>query len=261
MGDHDVRRRAAWRFVRAVIRSQASGVIGRRSVRPALAGRSGRGAADGQECDRPRGADEGPAHAADLARCAAGGRVAGDECGRRAAPVRDPEPGTVGRARSRRDLRARASPGRELPRPRWAGRADVACVVRLGARRADDGLDRPHDRLRPDGVRGRDRVALSGLATGADRVDPAAADLVCRLGVLAAIPRAHRAAAGAVGRGGHPGRGDRERHPGRERPRGRWPAGRGVPDDAAARSSTARSTSPGWMRCSCRRSSSSRCSG
>jgi ATP-binding cassette subfamily B protein len=28
MGDHDVRRRAAWRFVRAVIRSQASGVIG-----------------------------------------------------------------------------------------------------------------------------------------------------------------------------------------------------------------------------------------
>ena len=28
MGDHDVRRRAAWRFVRAVIRSQASGVVG-----------------------------------------------------------------------------------------------------------------------------------------------------------------------------------------------------------------------------------------
>jgi ATP-binding cassette subfamily B protein len=28
MGDHDVRRRAAWRFVRAVIRSQASGVTG-----------------------------------------------------------------------------------------------------------------------------------------------------------------------------------------------------------------------------------------
>jgi ATP-binding cassette subfamily B protein len=28
MGDHDVRRRAAWRFVRAVIRSQASGVFG-----------------------------------------------------------------------------------------------------------------------------------------------------------------------------------------------------------------------------------------
>src|SRR5216117_4146480 len=28
MGEHDVRRRAAWRFVRAVIRSQASGVIG-----------------------------------------------------------------------------------------------------------------------------------------------------------------------------------------------------------------------------------------
>jgi ATP-binding cassette subfamily B protein len=28
MGDHDVRRRAAWRFVRAVIRSQASGVAG-----------------------------------------------------------------------------------------------------------------------------------------------------------------------------------------------------------------------------------------
>jgi ATP-binding cassette subfamily B protein len=28
MGEHDVRRRAAWRFVRAVIRSQASGVVG-----------------------------------------------------------------------------------------------------------------------------------------------------------------------------------------------------------------------------------------
>src|SRR6476620_1260290 len=28
MGDHDVRRRAAWRFVRAMIRSQASGVVG-----------------------------------------------------------------------------------------------------------------------------------------------------------------------------------------------------------------------------------------
>ena len=28
MGDHDARRRAAWRFVRAIIRSQASGVIG-----------------------------------------------------------------------------------------------------------------------------------------------------------------------------------------------------------------------------------------
>jgi len=28
MGDHDLRRRAAWRFVRAVIRSQASGVLG-----------------------------------------------------------------------------------------------------------------------------------------------------------------------------------------------------------------------------------------
>jgi ATP-binding cassette subfamily B protein len=28
MGDHDVRRRAAWRFVRTVIRSQASGVVG-----------------------------------------------------------------------------------------------------------------------------------------------------------------------------------------------------------------------------------------
>src|SRR5919201_6441397 len=28
MGDHDARRRAAWRFVRAVIRSQAGGVIG-----------------------------------------------------------------------------------------------------------------------------------------------------------------------------------------------------------------------------------------
>jgi ATP-binding cassette, subfamily B, bacterial len=28
MGDHDVRRRAAWRFVRAVVRSQASGVVG-----------------------------------------------------------------------------------------------------------------------------------------------------------------------------------------------------------------------------------------
>jgi ATP-binding cassette, subfamily B, bacterial len=28
MGDHDVRRRAAWRFVRAMVRSQASGVVG-----------------------------------------------------------------------------------------------------------------------------------------------------------------------------------------------------------------------------------------
>src|SRR5438105_15738219 len=28
MGEHDARRRAAWRFVRAVIRSQSSGVIG-----------------------------------------------------------------------------------------------------------------------------------------------------------------------------------------------------------------------------------------
>src|SRR5438093_1517961 len=28
MGDHDVRRRAAWRFVRAMVRSQAGGVVG-----------------------------------------------------------------------------------------------------------------------------------------------------------------------------------------------------------------------------------------
>jgi ABC-type multidrug transport system fused ATPase/permease subunit len=43
------------------------------------------------------------------------------------------------------------------------GRADEPRVVRLGARRTDDGLDRPHDRLRADGLRGRDRPARHRL--------------------------------------------------------------------------------------------------
>ena len=226
MGDHDVRRRAAWRFVRAVIRSQASGVIG-----AALSGLLWQAGAVAAPLMVKYAIDHGVLTKDRHTLLIWLGALLGVgllemTAGRRAAPVRDPEPGTVGCARSRRDLRARAAPGRELPRSRRAGRADVACVVRLGARRADDGLDRPHDRLRPDGVRGRDRAARSGLAAGADRVDPAAADLVRGLGVFAALPRAHRAPAGALGRGGHAGRGDGERHPGREGPRGRRPAGR-----------------------------------
>ena len=244
-----------------MIRSQASGVVG--AALSGLLWQAGAVAAPLMvkyaidhgvlTKDRPR--------AADLARCAAGGRAAGDDRGCRTALLRDPEPVPVGCARPRRDLRARAAPGCELPRSRRAGRADVARVVRLGTRRADDGLDRAHDRLRPDGVRGRDRAARPRLATGVDRVDPAAADLVRGLGVLAALPRAHRAPAGALGRGRDAGRGDGERHPCRERPRSRWPTGRRVPEAQPLDRRPRARHRPAWMRCSCRPSSSCRCSG
>ena len=200
----------------------------RRSVRPALAGGSSLGAADGQVRDRPRRAHERPACAPDLARRAARCRAAGDDRRRRPPPVRDQKPGALGCARPRRDLRARAAARRELPRPGRAGRADVTCLLRLGARRAHDGLDRPHDRLRLDRVRGRDRAALPRHRAGADRPDPAAADLLRGLGVLPSLPRAHGAAASALGRGGHARRGDGRRDPRREGSRRRCAAGRAV---------------------------------
>ena len=149
----------------------------RRSVRPALAGGRGRRAAPGRLRDRPRRRHEGPAHPPDLARCAACRRVARDDGRLGASLLCDPEPRPVGCARPRRDLRARPSSRRELPRPGRPGRADVTRLVRLGARRAHDGLDRAHDRLRPHRSRGRDRAARPRLEAGARRPDPPAAGL------------------------------------------------------------------------------------
>ena len=179
-------RRASARGVevraRASIRSQASGVVG--AALSGLLWQAGAVAAPLMvkyaidrgvlTKDRPR--------AAHLARRAAGGRALGDDRRRRAAPLRDPEPGAVGCARPRRDLRALTASRRELPRSRRARRADVARVLRLGARCADDGLDRAHDRLRADGVRGRRRATRPRLAARVDRADPAAPDLRSRAG-------------------------------------------------------------------------------
>ena len=64
--------------------------------------------------------------------------------------VRDPQPLALGRRRPRRALRPRAAARRDLPRPRRPGRAAEPRLVRLAAHRADDGRDRPHDRLRAD---------------------------------------------------------------------------------------------------------------
>ena len=82
----------------------------------------------------------------------------------RAAPSRRP----------RRALRPRAAARRDLPRPRRPGRAAEPRLVRLAAHRADDGRDRPHDRLRPDVVARRDRDARPRLAARARGADPGA---------------------------------------------------------------------------------------
>ena len=123
MGDHDARRRAAWRFVLAVIRSQTGGVFG--AVLAGLLWQAGavsaplmvKNAIDQGVLERDHGQLLiwlGALLAVGMLEMTAGAV-------RHFYAIRNRV--AVGRARPRRDLRARAAPGRELPRPGRPGRA------------------------------------------------------------------------------------------------------------------------------------------
>ena len=115
-----------------------------------------------------------PPRAARLAVRAAGRGAARGLRRRLPPPLRDPQPLPLRRGRPRRPLRPRAAARRHLPRPRRPGRAAQPRLVGLAARRADDGRDRAHDRLRADRGRGRDRDARPRLAARARGADPGA---------------------------------------------------------------------------------------
>ena len=188
----------------------------RRHLRPVLAGRGGRGSARRQVRDRQRRGHEGPPRADGLAARPARRGAARGRRRRASAHLRDSQPLPVRRARPRRPLRPRAAPRCHLPRPRRPGRAAQPRLVGLAAHRADDGRDRPHDRLRADRGRRGDCDARARLEARAGDPDPAAVRERRGLALLAPVRPRDAPAAGVVGCGLDPRRGNRQRHPRRE---------------------------------------------
>ncbi|TML50895.1 MAG: hypothetical protein E6G23_00045 [Actinobacteria bacterium] len=148
-------------------------------------------------------------------------RAARGRRGRHAPHLRDPQPLRNRRAGSRRDLRARAPSRRLLPRSRRPGRADEPRLLGFGARRPDDGRDRPHDRLRAHRRRRLDRDARRRREAGPARTAATPVRQRRRLAVLAALRRAHAAAARSLGWRCDAGRRVGQRHPRRQGPRRR----------------------------------------
>ena len=261
MGDLEARRPAAWRFVRAVVRAQRHGVTG--AVLSGLLWQTGAVAAP---LVVKYAIDHGivaarPPRAARLAVRAARRRAARGLRRRLPPPVRDPQPLALRRGRPRRALRARAAARRDLPRPRRPGRAAEPRLVGLAAHRADDGRDRPHDRLRAHRRRGRDRDADPRLAARARGADPGAVRDRRRLALLAQVRQGHPRAAGELG--ARRRRSSRRPSAASASSRGSAPATRCPLASAAAasRSWTARSRSRGSTRSSSRCSRCCRCSG
>ena len=201
MGEHDARRRAAWRFVRAVIRSQRHGVIGAAAsgllwqVAAVAAPLMVKYAIDHGVLARDRHALLiwlGALFAVGLLEMTAGA-------------VRHVY--AIGN-RSRSDARVRD--------------AIFAHALRLDASY--------HDRVGPGELMSRASSDAEHVARLMDSIGHtigyvltvvAAADQHCRVGLFAPLPRADRATAGGVGRSGDARRGDGDRDPRRQGPRRR----------------------------------------